>query len=256
MEPLEDVTDVPAPPKVLLGVWAHPDDEAYLSAGLMLRTTASGGRVVCVHATRGELGTDDPATWPPERLGPHREVELDRALAAVGVHDHELMGLPDGGCAEVAPEGPVRRIAQVMRELRPDVVVTFGPDGMTGHPDHIAVSRWTTEAWQSVGTGALLYAATTEGFMERNADLHRRFDLAPETASCVPDDRVALQLDLTEDELRTKRASLAAHATQTVGLAELLGEERFTRWFDAEIFRRPTLEELSAGVAALIAGVR
>ena len=66
----------------LLGVWAHPDDEAYLSSGLMSVVRKAGGRVVVVTATRGEHGTDDPATWPPERLAPLRERELMDSLAA------------------------------------------------------------------------------------------------------------------------------------------------------------------------------
>ena len=52
----------------VLGVWAHPDDEAYLSGGLMAMARDAGSRVVCVTATRGELGTPDPQAWPPERL--------------------------------------------------------------------------------------------------------------------------------------------------------------------------------------------
>src|SRR5947208_14585633 len=55
--------------KTAMGVWAHPDDESYLSAGLMLRVAGRGGRVVCVTMTRGEQGTDDPERWPPHRLG-------------------------------------------------------------------------------------------------------------------------------------------------------------------------------------------
>ena len=60
----------------LLGIWAHPDDEAYCSSGLMAMVRGTGGRVVVVTATRGELGADDPERWPPERLAPHREREL------------------------------------------------------------------------------------------------------------------------------------------------------------------------------------
>ena len=52
----------------ILGVWAHPDDEAYLSGGLMAMARDAGARVVCVTATRGELGTPDPRTWPPDQL--------------------------------------------------------------------------------------------------------------------------------------------------------------------------------------------
>ena len=68
---------------VLLGVWAHPDDEAYLSAGLMATVRAAGGRVAVVTATRGEHGTSDPQAWPPQRLARIRERELAASLAAL-----------------------------------------------------------------------------------------------------------------------------------------------------------------------------
>ena len=66
----------------VLGIWAHPDDEAYLSGGLMAHGPRPGSRVVCVTATRGELGTPDPETWPPQRLAAERTAELGRCLAS------------------------------------------------------------------------------------------------------------------------------------------------------------------------------
>src|SRR6185369_15253236 len=69
----------------ILGVWAHPDDEAYLSGGLMALARDNGQRVVCVTATRGERGTPDPVAWPPERLAEERTRELARCLSILGV---------------------------------------------------------------------------------------------------------------------------------------------------------------------------
>src|SRR5439155_25404984 len=85
MQPMDklDVSNI----RTLLAVWAHPDDEAYLSAGLMLRVAEAGGRVVCVTATRGERGTVDPDLWPPPRLGQHRVGELKSALSRLGVRE-------------------------------------------------------------------------------------------------------------------------------------------------------------------------
>ena len=59
----------------IVGVWAHPDDEAYLSAGLMAAAVDAGNHVLCITATRGELGTSDPSAWPPDRLAPVRVVK-------------------------------------------------------------------------------------------------------------------------------------------------------------------------------------
>jgi LmbE family N-acetylglucosaminyl deacetylase len=234
--------------RTLLGVWAHPDDEAYLTAGLMLRVARSGGRAVCVTATRGELGTDDPERWPPAVLAEHRERELRSALAHVGVGDVRFLGVPDGECDEIPPEVGAAAIEGVIDEIEPDVIVTFGPDGITGHPDHVAVSRWTTEAWSRRARGsALLYATMTPAFVRRNARLHRRVGVFPDgyPRPSTPDDRVH-EIVLGRDELARKRAVLAAHASQTDALARLMGESAFTNWMATESFRHPRPAELRA----------
>jgi LmbE family N-acetylglucosaminyl deacetylase len=242
--------------KTLLGVWAHPDDEAYLSAGLMRRVVRAGGRVVCVTATHGERGTDDPAEWPPDRLARLRARELQAALAAVGVTESRLLDHPDGGCADL-PAASVRAavasIAAAIEEVRPDAIVTFGPDGMTDHPDHIAVSRWTTAAWLAGGgSGELLYATTSRSFAAHHEAMHRRLGLFPPGFPvAIADDDVAFSVELDEDELVAKRAMLAAHASQTEPLARLMGEAAYLRWWTTESFRRPVPAELSEEASRL-----
>lgn len=236
----------PGSAPTVVGVWAHPDDEAYLSAGLMARVARAGGRVVCVTATSGERGTDDPVTWPPERLADLRRSELASSLAAVGVTEHHLLGYGDGHCEKVPTDAGAARVAEILADVRPDVVVTFGPDGMTGHSDHVAVGGWATRAWLSTGHGLLLYATTTRSFADRHRRLHDRFDLfGPGLPVEFPDDETALDLALDAEDLDTKRAALAAHASQTAGLAATLGEDVYRDWWSRESFRSPTAGELS-----------
>ena len=135
-------------PRTLLGVWAHPDDDAYLSAGLMAAWRQRGDRVVVVTATLGEHGTSDPQAWPPRRLGRHRRREMCASLATLGVHEVRLLGFEDGTCEH---HDGTAAIADHIADLAPDRIVTFGPDGITNHPDHCAVSRWTTDAWSAIG---------------------------------------------------------------------------------------------------------
>ena len=229
--------------ETVLGVWAHPDDEAYLSAGLVARTIRSGGRVACRHATRGERGTDDPHAWPPDRLAPHRAAELAASLALLGVVDHAYLGYRDGECAQVPLAEVVPPLVDLIRRVRPDYVVTFGPDGITGHPDHIAVSRWVTAAWCAAGYGQLRYAASTRSFLRRFAALHERLGL-PADLPAVPDEQVALAVRLAGAELDLKRAALAAHASQTEPLAAMVGEQQYRHWYGVETFRAPTAAEL------------
>ena len=130
----------------VLGVWGHPDDEAYLSAGLMMGALAAGNRAVCITATHGEAGfpDDDPRSLA-ERAAV-RELELDACLDVLGVTEHEWMPYPDGACDRIPDAEPVERLCELIEEVRPDSVLTFSPDGQTGHVDHIAASRWTTLA--------------------------------------------------------------------------------------------------------------
>lgn len=234
--------------ETVLGIWAHPDDEAYLSAGLMARTIRSGGRVVCRHATRGERGTDDPGRWPPELLGPHRVGELAASLLALGVVEHAFLGYRDGECAEVPLREVVPSLAALMAQVRPDVVVTFGPDGITGHPDHVAISRWVTAAWQQAGYGQLRYAVSTDSFLRRFASVHERLGMVTDGMVGHPDEQVALAVRLDGAELDVKRAALAAHASQTDALAAAMGEPTYRAWYAAETFRAPTPADLAVRV--------
>src|SRR5688572_11514484 len=98
----------------ILGIWAHPDDEAYLSGGLMALARDAGSRVVCVTATRGELGTPDPVVWPPERLAAERTVEMARCLDVLGVSEHHWLGYRDGGCASAPADAAIARLCEVI----------------------------------------------------------------------------------------------------------------------------------------------
>ncbi len=223
----------------VLGLWAHPDDEAYLSGALMALARRAGSRVVCATATRGEQGTPDPVVWPPRRLAALREHELRASLAALDVHEHHWLGLADGTCADVPTAHAVADIVEIWRSVQPDTVVTFGPDGMTGHPDHQALWRWTTAAWVATGRETrLLLATTTELFARDHADLHDRFDvfLAPGLPVRTPEVDLAAAVEPAEDVLDQKLAALRAQASQTAGLIEAFGEHRYRRWFARETF--------------------
>lgn len=241
--------------RTLLGIWAHPDDETYLSAGLITRTVRSGGRVATVHATLGERGTDEPRTWPPGRMKARRAMELQRALKVLGVRDSEILGYPDGGCDQVADIDAIERIEWTILRVNPDVVVTFGPDGITGHDDHVTVGRWATAAWLRTRGATLLYATCSESFIRRNRRLHERHRVFYDPPAPTPDADIALKVELTAPQLAIKRAALAGHASQTVGLAAAMGERVYRRWWDVETFRLPTEAEVAA-VSAATGGIR
>jgi LmbE family N-acetylglucosaminyl deacetylase len=225
----------------LLGIWAHPDDEAYLSSGLMALVRRTGGRVVVVTATRGEHGTDDPVTWPPELLAPHRERELEESLGIVGVHEHHWLFHRDGELGDVAVEAGAAELVPIIEDVRPDTIVTFGPDGMTGHSDHRAVSAWVTEAWRSTGSrGELWYATLTPEFHHEWGPLNEEVGLwfegsaPPRTLST----QLSAHVRLSGDLLARKHRALRAHASQTSGLEALVGSDVYRDWWSSEAFVR------------------
>jgi LmbE family N-acetylglucosaminyl deacetylase len=227
----------------IVGVWAHPDDEAYLTGGLMAMAADAGSRVVCVTATRGEHGSPDPVRWPPERLARTRERELAASFAALGVTEHRWLGFEDGTCAAVDPALVVPRLAGILADVGADTVVTFAPDGMTGHPDHRAVSHWVSSACAGLGHDVrVLHATATPGHMKRFAELHERFDVyAPGTPDCTEEVDLALHLRLDPDLLDRKVVALRAQATQTSGLVQAIGDGVFAEWVAEEYFTVPAV---------------
>ena len=150
----------------ILGVWAHPDDEAYLSAGIMARAVRNGSRVVCVTATRGEGGSMDEEKWPPESMGEVRTEELERSLQILGVDEHVWLDMRDIDMDTGLPEEGYDRIREIVADVQPDTILTFGPDGMTGHAAHKDASAWATKALHEAGKpgSKVLYATVTPEF--------------------------------------------------------------------------------------------
>ncbi|MGI9624682.1 MAG: PIG-L deacetylase family protein [Acidimicrobiales bacterium] len=231
----------------LLGVWAHPDDESYLSAGLMARISDAGGEVTVLTATLGERGFPEDDPRPLSELATFREAEMRDAMSICGVGDVRFMRWPDGAVGSIPEQLAVRRIAAVILDVQPDLIITFGPDGVTGHPDHVAISRATTAAWRSTGVGDLLYAATPTTWLDEYRDLHNSLGVwMTEEPEGTPPEHLADQLVLNDSELARKRMVLAAHESQTAPLAQVMGEEVYREWYRKESFRVPSNAEIEA----------
>lgn len=163
--------------RTLVCVFAHPDDDAYGAAGsVALHADEDDFRFVLIHATRGELG-EIPEGFPATRetLGAVRQGEDEAAWRAHGrVPDrHEWLGLPDGGLADLPFDGVVDAVAAILAEEQPTVVVTFGPDGIFGHPDHITIGAATDAAFLRLQPDhphafrRLVHGAVPQGVFER-----------------------------------------------------------------------------------------
>lgn len=131
----------------LMAVLAHPDDESLGVGGTLARYAADGVPVSLVTATRGQAGrfrgiaAGAPGHPGREVLAEMRERELRGAATALGVAALDVLGYEDGRLAEAPPRRVIGDIATAIRRERPDVLVTFAPDGAYGHPDHIAIGQ-------------------------------------------------------------------------------------------------------------------
>lgn len=148
----------------MLLIFAHPDDETFGCAGTIAATAEAGVPVILICATRGEAGDSSvPGLDEPEVLGAVREEELRAAMAAVGVHDVRLLDYRDSGMPGAAANADPRALANApfdllvarlvvhIRALRPATIITFGPDGIYGHPDHLTIHRSTLAAIERAG---------------------------------------------------------------------------------------------------------
>jgi LmbE family N-acetylglucosaminyl deacetylase len=221
----------------VLTVWAHPDDETYLAGGLAAALVDAGHRVVCMTATRGEAGEVSTGSTTP--VADLRTAELEEALAVLGVDEHHWLDYPDGGCAAVPAHEAAARIRAMLHDVRPDTVLTFGPDGFTGHPDHRAVSAWVDLALvgapskprvlHAVARTEVVDAALDEEFGVFELGLPRR---------CA-DEEIEVLLELDGAALDRKLEALLRQQSQTRVLVDAVGRDRFAAWVAAEAFAVP-----------------
>ena len=136
----------------LMAVLAHPDDESLGIGGTLAKYASEGVDVFLLTATRGDRGRyrdfrfGDPQHPGASALASIREGELRAAASALGVRDVAVLDYHDQELDRVNPRAAIAAIVEHLRRVRPDVIITFGPDGAYGHPDHIAISQLATGA--------------------------------------------------------------------------------------------------------------
>jgi LmbE family N-acetylglucosaminyl deacetylase len=166
----------------LAAVLAHPDDESLGVGGTLAKYAAEGVDVFLLTATRGDGGRfyghrcGDERHPGPLALGNIRERELRAAATVLGVREVSLLEYHDQHLDRADPREAVGRIATHLRRVRPDVVVTFGPEGAYGHPDHIAISQFTTAAIVAAADAA--FVADSNGAAARPHSVSKLYYVA------------------------------------------------------------------------------
>lgn len=213
----------------LAGLFAHPDDDTYGIAGTAaLHGDDPAFSFTVLLATSGEAGRiADERLATPASLGRVREGEDRASWDALGVRPARLdfLRYPDGGLTEVPRGELVDRLTEVLLDVRPDVVVTFGPDGVTGHADHVAVGAATDEAFHRARERAegafhrLLHVCLPASLLERFGEQLRERGIEPPDPAQpfqprgVPDEEVAVSVDCRA-VLPRKFAAIRQHRTQ------------------------------------------
>lgn len=236
--------------RTILGIWAHPDDEVFTSGGLMADAVRRGDRVVCLHLTRGEAGLYHRQVWPARDLAALRSAELAACMTRLGVSEQRFLDLPDGGLCLVPWDEIVVRLHDELVEVDPDVIVTFGSDGFTGHPDHRALAGWVATAvrlWDKPRARVLQAIAPREWEQTVVARL-KEFDFFwpgyPELS-----DRSDVRVRLDDELVEAKVDALKAHASQMEPLFEAYGDDFFRSILATEVFRpgvRPAFRSRTA----------
>ncbi len=210
----------------LAAVYAHPDDDTYGVGGTLALNPEVDYTLIV--ATSGDAGMiSDPSLATKENLAEVREQEERDSLAALGVNDPEIHFLryPDMGLSEVPREELVQGIADLLRQGAPDVVVTFGPEGITRHPDHMTISEVGTEAFHRARESArdgfrrLYYNAVPQSDLDRFWEFVRQAGLDmgnpedPFMPRGVPDETIAVRVDC-QSVVERKIDGVRAHRTQ------------------------------------------
>lgn len=232
----------------LVCVFAHPDDDVFTIGGSLAlhADDVEPTLVFCTSGENGPIWVDGIATR--ETLGEVREREQTAAMRALGVAARsEFLRHRDGGLSEVPRADLLGQISGVLREVRPHIVVTFGPDGLTSHPDHIRAGEATRDAFEELVPDAndgsfqrLLQVAMPASAVERFNGQFPRAGAGPAGSllnlASVPDERIGAAVD-TRPVTDRKRRAVAAHRTQ-IGELEMIPEEARWLFFDTEWFVR------------------
>lgn len=234
----------------LMCVLAHPDDESLGTGGTLARYAAEGVETSLITATRGERGRFGGAGEQPgpDVVGRTREAELRAAAGILGIRDLTVLGYPDGTLAAVDPMAAQETIASHLCRVKPHVVITFGPDGAYGHPDHIAVSQLTTAAVVRAATmghqvSKLYYmawsAATWGAYQEALKTLSVTVDGIERRIVPAPDWAITTRIDAS-DVWPTVWNAVQCHRTQISvyrHLYELTPDEHRALWGVQEFYR-------------------
>lgn len=243
----------------LMAILAHPDDESLGTGGILAKYSAEGVETYLVTATRGQRGWfGSPDDYPgPQALGRIRQGELYAAAETLGLRHISLLDYMDGELDQADPQQVIAELVKQLRIFRPQVVVTFDPNGYYGHPDHIAISQFTSAAVVAAAdphydrpaalphhrVAKLYYLAANQEmqtvYQTAFGDLVMNIDGVERRAAPWANWAITTQVD-TSDYWQQVWQAISKHCTQLPGYQALLDlpEETHRKLWGAQTFYR------------------
>lgn len=219
------------PKQSILAIFAHPDDESYRAGGFLSLLAGKGVQVYVITATKGEAGLKEidkgstSSNHSSLRVG-----ELRCACQALGIRASYVFDFPDGHLMEIDPEELIQKIWPVVQEIQPKMLLSFGPDGLSGHPDHIATGIAAEGIYQRYQkAGALYHLAVPASVANR---------LGMNQVRAVADSQITLAIDVSS-VWEAKMKAIYCHASQLASSPILTySEERMRQFLGVEHFVR------------------
>ena len=225
----------------ILSVWAHPDDETFTSGGLLHIAVNNGQKVICLTATKGEDGVQD-SKWQGQDMGKIREQEMYKAAEVLGIHSHHWLGYRDGLCESADKQEAALKISKLINMYKPDTILTFGKDGITGHSDHCCVSCWVDDAIRDADTKPAVYHAvhTRTQFDDYLTKMDEKLNIFFNTDEPPVKDAVDCDIciELSVEALGSKLKALEAMTSQTEKMFEIFDQKFLEKAFTTEAFVR------------------
>ena len=207
----------------LLAVFAHPDDETYRPGGTLALLAKAGVRVHVLTATRGEAGScGDPPRCIPDALPIIREAELRCACRELGLEEPVIMGLPDGQLSSLDPKEIQTKILEAIAAFHPQIILSFGPHGISGHPDHIAIGRSALNAYRQCEDILAFYSIVVPSSIVKSMSLPN--------LHATPDNQITHTIDISEVWM-SKLKAIACHQTQMAESPILKADDKSQRIF-------------------------
>jgi LmbE family N-acetylglucosaminyl deacetylase len=227
----------------LLLLLAHPDDETFGPGGTIARYAREGVHVHLATATKGEAGmVGDPPVTDRKHLGEVRAAELREAAAVLGIKEVVFLGFVDRQLADVPRERIVEKAVETIRRARPHVVIGFGPEGISRHPDHVVMAGVAMEAFAAAADPGRFPEQLGNGLSVWEVQKLYQFEISKEVFERwgipfrgVPSETLTTFVD-TSAYVETKIEAFSRHRTQVRDARSILSREGYREFAREETY--------------------